>query len=274
MTKEKQSTSISLLCFNTFGTIFFAPHIGARYKKVAELLNKNGPDILCFQEVATYYQLGLLKKHLSNYPYVVYKKFVFGPKGGLVIFSKLPVESKRYDSFASLGALTMYTQLLRNGILSCKLKEYPVRILNTHLISDFEYDSTRPNRYSFFVLKQLQEAGVLMQVFAEAGDTVITAGDFNLAKTDHKYTEFIKKFSVHDVFVKADEPTYIHDRYSWKFMASRSVRIDYIFLLDKYDRIHITSTEHAFTKKVQLTTIKNGYLSDHIALVAKFSIKR
>lgn len=273
MATKTQSQTISLLCFNTLGTIFFAPLLRTRYKKFAQVLNNDGPDVLCLQEIATYYQLGLLKKHLTNYPYVVYKKFIFGPKGGLVIFSKLPVESERYDSFASLGSLTMYTQLLRNGILSCKLKDNPVRILNTHLISDFEYDSSKPNKYSFFVHKQLRETGVMMQVFAEGGDSVIAAGDLNLAKSDVRYHDFIRQFSLTDVFFQYNDPTYFHDRFSWKFQAGKSVRIDYIFLLDKYDRIQVTSTEHAFTNKVQLTTTKSDYLSDHIALLAKFSIK-
>jgi endonuclease/exonuclease/phosphatase family metal-dependent hydrolase len=251
-----------------------APLITTRYKAFTSVLNASDTDVLCFQEVTTYYHLHLLKKHLTNYPYHVYQKFVYGPKGGLAIFSKVPIESKRYDSFASLGSLTMYTQLLRNGVLSCKLKNLPVRILNTHLITDFEYEASKTNKYYPYVHQQIKETGVLMNTLAETGDTVITAGDFNLAKYDPTYKEFLKDTGALDVFAKETKPTYFHDRLQWHYHATKSVRIDYIFLRDKYDRIQITSTEHAFTEKVQLTTNKKDYLSDHIGLLTKFSIRK
>lgn len=273
MATNKQNPTFKLLCFNTLGTPFFAPMITKRYKKFCELLNEGDTDIICFQEVASYYHFFLLKKQLKKYPYHAYKKFVYGPKGGLVIFSRHPLESVRYDSFASLGSLTMYTQLLRNGVLSCKLKGFPVRIMNTHLITDFEYKASAKNKYYPYVRQQMKETGVLMGTFSETKDTIISVGDFNLAKYDPTYKEFLENTHAVDIFSKEDEPTYFHDRYQWHFRAGKSVRIDYIFLLDKYDRISIQSTKHAFTDKVQLDPDTKDYLSDHIGLLTNFTIK-
>ncbi len=273
MSQTSHNPSFSLLSFNTLGTPFFAPLITDRYKKATEFLEASGIDVLCFQEVTTYYHLHLLKKQLKSYPYIAYKKFYFGPKGGVVIFSKLPLESIRYEKFSELGSLTTYTRYLRNGVLSCRLKNFPIRVLNTHLISDFEYKASSKNPYYIYLKKQTQEASVLMARFAQTGDTIITAGDFNLTKEDPAYKDLLKYTKAKDVFASFDFPTYYNDRYNWKFQASQSVRIDYIFLLDKYDRISVKSLDHAFTDKVKIAPNTNDYLSDHIGLFAKFSIK-
>lgn len=274
MSQHTRTVSFSVLSFNTLGTPFFAPLITARYKKLSELLEKSDYDVLCLQEVTTYYHVSLLKKYLKSYPYHAYKKLLLGPKGGVVIFSKLPLASIRYDSFKSLGSVTMYTQLVRNGVLSCQLKGLPVRILNTHLISDFEYNSSEDNKYYKYVKRQMREVGVLMNTFAESGDTILAAGDYNVAKYDPMYRTFLDDAKAEDVFAKNEQPTYFYDRYQWHYQAARTVRIDYIFLLDKYDRMQIESTEHVFTEKVHLTPGNKNYLSDHIGLLSKFSIRK
>jgi endonuclease/exonuclease/phosphatase family metal-dependent hydrolase len=273
MSKTSHHPSFSLLSFNTLGTPFFAPSITDRYKKMAEFIETSGIDVVCLQEVTTYYHVHLLKKFLKSYPYQVYKKFFLGPKGGLVIFSKLPLESVRYDGFSELGSLTTYTRYLRNGVLSCRLKNFPIRIMNTHLISDFEYKSSLKNPYYIYLKKQVQEASILMSRFAKTEDSVVMVGDFNLTYEDPAYKDLISSTKAKDLFAKDTSPTYFGDRYNWKYNTEGSVRIDYIFLLDKYDRISVESLDHAFTDKVQITPKTRNYLSDHIGLLAKFVSK-
>lgn len=269
-----RTTSLSLLTFNTLGTPLFAPMIKLRYERFSKLLNEGNYDILCLQEVTTYYHLSLLKKNLTKYPYRAYKKFLYGPKGGIVIFSKVPLENVRYDSFTALGSLTMYTQLVRNGILSCTVKDLPVRILNTHLITDFEYKASTKNRFYKYVGLQIEETAAMIEQLVASEHAVITVGDFNVAKNDAQYKAFLKQSNAIDLFKDHDFPTYYKERYKWRFLASKSVRIDYIFLNDKYDRIQIKSTEHVFKDKVQLSATKKNYLSDHIGLLTNFVIRK
>src|SRR6266581_4083346 len=134
--------SLSLLTFNTFGAPYFARKIKQRYQKIAEIINAENIDILCLQEVSTYYHLFLLKKYIRHYPYHCYRKYLFGPKGGVVIFSKIPLEKCSYSTFSALGKLHNYTQLIKNGMLICKIKGQKTYLLTTHLISDFEFDAS------------------------------------------------------------------------------------------------------------------------------------
>lgn len=274
MSQKTESSSFSLLSFNTFGTLFFAPNILRRLKTFAQTVNDSDIDILCLQEVATHYHFNVLRKMLTNYPYHARKKTIMGPKGGLVIFSKLPIEDIQYDTFASLGSIAMYTQLLRNGILSVRIKDMPLWICNTHLISDFEYEASKKNRYYKYVYGQVQESAEFLQQKAESDDTVLLAGDFNMTPIDPGYKAFLQTSGSKDVFAGETKPTYYKDSIDWRFKAPKDVRIDYIFLRDSYDRITIKSTEYAFTKTVQITPSIISYLSDHIGLLAKFSIKK
>ncbi len=270
---HKATKSLSILSFNTLGTPIFAPVIAARYKFFSEYLNASAIDIICLQEVTTYYHLSLLKKYLTNYPHIAYKKFYYGPKGGVAIFSRVPLTDVRYASFAALGSLMMYTQLLRNGILSCKVAGLPLRILNTHLISDFEYKSSSTNKYYPYVRQQVLEVAKLSGTFAQEGNTVFAVGDFNLSKQDPTYKEFLKQTKGVDTFAHEDIPTYYNDRHHWRFNASKSARIDYIFLLDRYDKIQIKSTKHVLNDTVQLTKNLNSFPSDHLGLLTSFNIK-
>lgn len=274
MSQNKEILSFSLLSFNTFGTLFFAPNILRRLKAFATIVNESDIDILCLQEVATHYHFNVLKKMLTNYPYHARKKTLMGSKGGLVIFSKLPIEDIQYSTFASLGSVAMYTQLLRNGILSVRIKGMPLWVCDTHLISDFEYEASKNNRYYKYVYGQVQESAEFMQQKADPDDTVFLAGDFNITPADPGYKAFLQTSGAKDVFAGDTKPTYFKDSIEWIFKAPKDVRIDYIFLRDSCDRITIKSTEYAFTKTVQITPSITSYLSDHIGLLTKFSIKK
>jgi endonuclease/exonuclease/phosphatase family metal-dependent hydrolase len=274
MPEKMQTPTVSLLSFNTFGTLFFAPDILKRLKTFAYIVNESDIDVICLQEIATHYHFHTLEKLLTKYPYSAHKKTLFGPKGGLAIFSKLPIKDVQYDSFASLGSLTMYTQLLRNGILSVTLQDYPLRICNTHLISDFEYEASKKNRYYKYVYGQVQESAEFMKEQSSTENTTLLAGDFNMTKEDPAYAEFLKISGAVDVYAKETKPTYYRDAIDWKFKAPKDVRIDYIFLLDKYDRITVESTDYAFTDKVTIAPNITSFLSDHIGLLTKFSIRK
>src|SRR3954469_13803830 len=91
-THRFEKVPLSVISFNTCGAPILSKKIKERYTRLAAILNKSQSDILSLQEVHTYRHFKILKKALTNYPYVSYKKYLYGPRGGLVIFSKKPIE--------------------------------------------------------------------------------------------------------------------------------------------------------------------------------------
>src|SRR5687768_3605358 len=138
---------VSVINFNVLGAPFdpynirktiFRTNIRKRNKEAAQKLNTSNADIIALQEVATYTQYRIFKKHLTNYPYIVYQKFLVGPKGGLVIFSKIPIKKHSYQTFKNKGGYrnkSIVGHAMRNGILIAKCTDFPLYILNTQLVA-------------------------------------------------------------------------------------------------------------------------------------------
>lgn len=267
-------SQLSLLNFNTLGTTFFAPNIKGRYQKIAEIINEKNIDIICFQEIGTYYNLNLMKKFLKGYHYCIYTPQVSGPRGGLVIFSKLPIKQQSFYSYAALGSMkniTFYTKLLRNGILMAELQEHPLLIMNTHTVTDFEFKNSPTNKYFHLVKGQVLEAAKLMSTWSQLHSVILT-GDFNMAKDKPLYKEFLKTSGAYDPFSVFKSPTYNRERLDYKFKGKISDRIDFIFLKQnaaKFDKIR---PSHLFDKEVPLSSGTMSYLSDHIGLQISFSL--
>ena len=264
---------LSLLDFNTFGTPFFSPNITVRYQHIAQTINEEAPDIVCLQEVQSYYHLFLLKKYLTAYPHLIYKKYTYGPKGGLVIASKVPFEDVKYKSFTELGSfrnISFYTRLLQNGMLICKLKDVPVTIINTHLVSDFEFDWSTQNKLYETVQAQVEQTTHEVNRIAKKGHSVIITGDFNMKKKAKLYDFFLDQTKAKDAFAQATEPTYYKDRLKYRFNGKSSERIDFIFMKDLAKHLKIQKTSQLFEHQVTLSKDKRSYLSDHIGLKVDF----
>ncbi len=274
MRKDNKRPRISFLTFNTLGRPLFAPKTKERFKKIAEVIKENDIDIICFQEISTYFHLSLLKKYLKTYPYCAYKKFFYGPKGGVVIFSKLALEETSYTSYSTLGGfrnISLYSHLLRNGMLICKLKDYPIHIVNTHLTTDFEFKWSAQNRFYNFVRLQVEEAAVVMQELSKE-HTVIMAGDFNMAKDAALYTNFLETTGATDLFHTFSFPTYYNDRLTHRLIGKTSERVDFVFLKQEKEKFGTITPSHLFEKQLKLSDGTMSYLSDHIGLQITFSI--
>jgi len=266
---------ISLLDFNTFGTPVFARDIAERYKKTAEIIDESQIDVVCLQEVSTYYHFSLLKKYIQNYPYIYKKSYIYGPKGGLVILSKMPLENITYRSFTSLGSLinlSFYTHLIKNGILMAKVKNHPLYIMNTHLVTDWEFEWSPQNHYYATVQTQVREVIKQVNLLTKRGQSVLLMGDFNMKKHSRLYEELLQQTSMSDVFKSETFPTYHCDRLDYKFKGLTSERIDFLFLKEEKTKMHVKSRGHLFEEKLKLADGKISYLSDHIGLRAEVEV--
>jgi endonuclease/exonuclease/phosphatase family metal-dependent hydrolase len=267
MGDTKQIKKLSLLTFNTLGTPLFAPYITKRYRKTAQLINESDADIVFLQEIFTYYHFYLFQKKLTKFPYAIYQKNFYGPLGGLVIFSKIPLTDPAFKtfSFPKKAVVPWYTRVMRHGILSAKVKNVPVRVATTHLSSDNVHDLTPKNTLYNLIKSQSEETAAWVNQYSSQEESLVLAGDFNIAKNSQLYQDLLVAAKITDAYAKADTPTYFPDRVSYFYQAPKD-RCDFIFYKNGKKKLKIQTTDHQFVERELLSNGDLSYLSDHIGL--------
>lgn len=239
-----------------------APELGRR-------LAAAPADVLNLQEVFRYAHLKALRAHLPLYPHVAYRPGVVGPAGGLVTFSRLPLGSPRYRSFAGLaptrGRLKFRVRraLLSavQGLMMVRLAGLPVTIVNTHLTANRDGDWSPGNRFFAFHHAQLRRFNTTLRRRRRPGLTVIT-GDFNIASNSSIYPSIIDHGARHDPFAATDPVTF-HARFLPP--GEPAHRIDYILVAGEATVLDATTL---FPEPVSVDG-EPYYLSDHIGLIVR-----
>ncbi|MBI4080706.1 MAG: endonuclease/exonuclease/phosphatase family protein [Candidatus Levybacteria bacterium] len=268
---------IDIVSFNAFGApfhpanilrTFLRTRVRKRFRILAKKTKQENIDILVLQEVHTYVHLRTLRTLLPEYRYVIFKKFLFGPRGGLVIFSKTPLLFETYIDFQKKGVLwnkSITGPLSKKGILIAKALKTQLTIINTHLTQNSDHDWSTSNRYTFFLVSQLNQLASLIKTLKKTNRKLIVCGDFNMPKHVSLYSSFMKKSGLIDVFQSETSPTH-HKVYMGKKLSSG--RIDYIFTTE----LKPLATDHIFTRKVTIDNSIQEFLSDHIGLRARFQL--
>lgn len=274
---QDSDMTISLISFNTLGVPVMSRSLTERYVALANMIKETDANVLAFQEVHTYVHLQILKKLLKNeFPYVIYQKFMYGPKGGVVTFSKLPLESVGFSRFSNHGSfrnITFYGRLIRNGTLVCKIKGCPIFILNTYLTTNPAANWDKMNLQAKIQETQVRDIAQIVTVLKENNSAVVVAGDFNFPKASAAYRLFADLTNANDTFDNFSIPTYIFNTKLYLFHSKKSERVDYIFLIKGKQNIKIKKTDHVFNEEVRLFTGKKRFLSDHIGLYTKLEFK-
>jgi len=262
-----KSKNLSILTFNTLGTTFFAPDILKRDNKIAEIINKSDYDIVCLQEIFTYIQLFIFLKKLKTYPYCLYVKNPLGPRGGLVIFSKHLLSQKEIFSYSHPkdASVPFYVGLAQPSILSAVVDPFEIRIVTTHLSSDNEHNLTPKNRLYKLIKSQSEEAAEIVNRYTKNNDSVIVAGDFNIAKNSELYNNFLDKTKLVDIYAKEEQPTYDPNRVDF-FYRSPADRCDFIFIASGKHTLQPSLLSYGLVEEEMLSNNKKSYLSDHIGL--------
>ena len=89
--QPRSSDPLTVATLNTLGIRIVQSRLPSRYKLIAEGLEKGDADVVCLQEIATYWHLWLLARAMPSFRYVSYSRATLGPAGALVTFSRLPV---------------------------------------------------------------------------------------------------------------------------------------------------------------------------------------
>lgn len=275
---------LTVLTFNTLGIPFLTTHrhknyfrisrfLLARFKFIAKELNSSDADIIFLQEVHLYSLLRYLKRKLVNYPYVYYHRFFYGPKGGLVIFSKYKLKKEPFLNFSLRGTFknkTFVTRIVRNGALICTMIDKPLAFINTYVTGDFSHKWGVDNKYTPVQREQLLELASTIKELQTAKKDCLIAGDININTGSSLYTEFTTTLTLTDFFKKAKTYTH-HPDFLPKWATPP--RLDHIFMTDTFTITKALATEELFTQKVALENGKESFLSDHIALKVSFTIK-
>lgn len=275
--------TLSIFSYNVLGVPFVTTHqlkeylrisyhLISRFRVLAKTLEEAKPDIIALQELHIYPLLYLLKRRLPSYPYIAYKPHKFGPRGGLVIFSRLPFTDMTYTDFHQHGSFrnkTFVAKIIQNGLLRCRINNLPFSIINTYLTSGADQnwsDESKHHRLKTMQLKQLADE---INLEKKIGNEILTAGDFNIQKDSSLYDEFIRLTNAQDLFDTFSQPT-VHKA----FLPQEAMepRLDFIFANFENVSIQKNNTKHFFDSKVKLTDKRTGYISDHIALFTKLTL--
>jgi sphingomyelin phosphodiesterase 2 len=263
---------LSLASLNTPGIPFFSPSPKERYKVLAQEFERLAVDIINLQEVHTYSLLKVLKDRLLSYPYVIYEPAFVGPKGGLVTFSKHPLQKLQFTLFTFATQPTNWRVLrplgFYKGTLVTKMMDVPLMIFNTHLTANGAGDWSRGSKLYPTHEAQLDQLSKLIRQVKGKESTSVISGDFNIPKCSELYRKFMDLSVTKDVFGQDDTPTF-HSEFLPA--GKQTHRIDYIFTYSPETKVEVNETSLLFQDKVKLLNGKTSYLSDHIGLMAVLS---
>lgn len=278
MEKRVTSHNLSIITFNTFGVpfdgnkifkSFLRTSIRKRFKVIGKLLNNSDADIIALQEIYTFTHLNILKKELSNYSYCYYKKFLIAPRGGVVTFSKFPMEEVEYSDFKHKGNWynkSFVGKMSGRGLLITKIKGHPIYIGNTHLTQNSDEEFKESNKFYNMLESQLKDITDVVNLLSMNNQVILT-GDFNLPKNIHLYNNFLSSTKLIDTFGGILEPT---KHKEFLFAKDYLECIDYIFVT-KSAGVSCANSSHLFTEKAEISKGLLSYLSDHIALKVDIS---
>ena len=248
MSSENQDR-LSIVTFNVSG-LTYPPHLKLRMKALAEYFNDSEADVLLLQEVHTYQLLRFLKNNLPSFRHGTYVRTVFGPKAGLVTFSRFPLHGVRY---------TGVTNGTKKGMLITKVGD--ATLVNLHLSANKDGVWSPGNRYH---TKQLIQLNDVARQLSQIGGRLVVGGDFNVARHSDLYDMFIDRTHLHDTAGANDMPSF-----HAAFLPSdrTPVCIDFIFTRD----MRTTSYTHLLTLPVALAAGVDGYVSSHHAVNAELT---
>lgn len=263
--------SLTIASLNTFGVTLNPYDLVLRYRAIADHFNTSSVEVLQFQEVFTYFHLTVFKHFLRTYPYSQYHPTYFGPKGGLVTFSRIPLGEREYVTFSKKYmpfGLSMLELLVQKGMLITRLKNLPVSLVNTHLTAAINQDWSKESKYSRKLYSEVSQFQKVLKGLSER--VVIASGDFNIAKASKLYRRMFNLRLLYNPFENDNLPT----RHQVFVSAGRKPNcIDYILIYGNKNRYVVNSRERIFTNKTNLGGSKIGYATDHIGLQISLKVK-
>jgi endonuclease/exonuclease/phosphatase family metal-dependent hydrolase len=254
---------LTVASLNTRGIPLTGSQLAERYAVIGAGCDAGDADVVCCQEVLTYWHLRLLVRRMRSFRQVSYWPGPAGPAGGLVTFSRRPAAGPAYRRFGRPPRTpgvprTARWQARMKGALVIRLGRPELCVINTHPVANHDGDWSEANRY--YPLHRAQFA-VLAQVVNEAGPRAVVCGDFNIARESSLFGEFTAATGLADAFEGACPATF---RAEYLPAGATPHCIDFILTAGE---VKVESAALVFADKEPL-----GYVSDHIGLRARLSL--
>jgi sphingomyelin phosphodiesterase 2 len=254
---------LTVASLNTRGIPLTGSQLAERYAVIGAGFDAGDADVVCCQEVLTYWHLRLLVRRMRSFRRVSYRPGPFGPHGGLVTFSRRPVSGTAFRRFGrpprapGVPRASRFQARLK-GALVTRLARPELRVINTHPVANHDGDWSEANR--FYPL-QRAELTVLARVVNEAGPRAVICGDFNVSRESTLFGEFMAATGLADAFGGVCPATF---RAEYLPAGATPHCIDFILTAGE---VTAGSTALVFAEKKPL-----GYVSDHVGLRARLSL--
>ena len=260
---EPLAGHLNVASFNTWGIHILGSRLASRYTAIGTEFKAGRADVVCLQEVFTYWQLRLLARRMPSFRHVSYRPSALGPAGGLVTFSRRPVSRPVYQGFGpppDLPGISRPTRFMARlkGALVTRLADPWLCVVNTHPVANWDGDWSRTSR--FYPLHRAQLAA-LARIVRGVGVPVVVCGDFNVDRDSALFGEFMAETRLTDAFAGKCPPTF---RAEYLPPGKAPHCIDFILTATG---VKAESAGLLFTGQVALPG-GPGYASDHIGLHA------
>jgi endonuclease/exonuclease/phosphatase family metal-dependent hydrolase len=257
--------TFSLLTLNCFGVP--TPSTRRRLLALAREINERQLTVVCLQEVQTHAYRRLLIRSSTAYVANAFIPFMHAPKGGLLTLTSLPIEQTSFTLYRERGqwyTFAVADWILHKGVLATHMTFHgqPVVVFNTHLTANYTGDWSRRNRYARHEQSQLQQLAELVNTQPQE-TLVVVAGDFNIPRGGWLYKEFIAATDLFDAMAYDKRATFRPPR---GVPARYKTALDYVLVrAPRLPGLEIESNL-CFEEKVQLSSRRQGYLSDHFGI--------
>jgi len=199
---EVQAARVTVVSLNTRGVPVTGSCLPGRYAAIGEAVEAEDADVVCFQEVFSWWHLRLLTRRMRSFGHVSFRPSLVGPAGGLVTFSRLPVAGTVYRGFGMPAEAPGISRSARfraavKGALVTRLAHPGLCVINTHPVANRDGDWSETGR--FYPLHRAQ-LGVLAEVVGGVLAPPVVCGDFNIDRDSALFGGFASGAGLADAF--------------------------------------------------------------------------
>ena len=264
------TNEFSLLSLNTFGLPFFLGW--ERLVRLASELDDSRAAILCLQEIQQNAYISLLARSLKTYPYRAVYPHVYAPKGGLGIYSRLPLARQRFEVYTNRGLhwlITFSDWALYKGalIVDLKVQELHIIVVNTHLNANYSGVWQRKNPLAHTQHQQVRQLTCLIEELP-ADALVVLCGDFNFPRDSFLYEELVSQNRLSNPLSEDPRPTYR----PFPLVPSRwKTTLDYVLFRSPRERDFQVQADILLVEDTTKEKAFQRFLTDHCALTLQIN---
>jgi endonuclease/exonuclease/phosphatase family metal-dependent hydrolase len=266
--------NIRVATLNVWGLPPLAPRVPERMAAIGNRLASLDLDVIAFQEVWAADARRVLRAagRRVGLAHFWHKPESLGGSG-LVVLSRLPIDSVRFEGFWLDGVperLDHGDFYAGKGFVSIRLitQAGPVTVIDTHLHAP--YSGAIARQYRAHRIGQIVQIAMATR---DTDDPILALGDFNFREDEPEYAIFTGLTGARDTAAELDhrQPTVRADN-AYRRNSTSPRRVDYVFVRDGAERgIKPLSIERAFDAPLSFQGQRASY-SNHAGLVANFEI--